>query len=74
MNITQVSECDQSGRYVYHYCASISNRNDVLSGIAQLPFRIVSKEDLDMLKKYASTDDYKVIGILSLTYLGREFE
>lgn len=59
-------------RYIYHYCAVKGNTQ--LSGIAQLTFRIKSQSDLNNLKDMITGDDFKPNAIISLSYLGREFD
>ncbi len=59
-------------RYIYHYCAVEGNAQ--LAGIAQLTFRIKSQSDLNKLKELVTGDDFKPKAIISLSYLGREFD
>jgi hypothetical protein len=58
----------------YHYCGSVVGQNATYSGIAQLTFRIVTQDDLERLKEIASTQLETITAILSLSYLGREFD
>ena len=59
-------------KYIYHYCAV--SGNSTLSGIAQLPFRIKSQEDLCRLKDAINEfkDGFCCRAITSLSYLGTE--
>jgi len=59
-------------RYIYHYCAVEGNAQ--LAEIAQLTFRIKTQSDLNKLKELVTDEDFKPKAIISISYLGREFD
>ena len=65
---------ETKGRYIYHFCGALKGQNATFSGIARLPFRITSQQDLERFKEFASCEGNEISAILSLSYLGREYE
>lgn len=62
-----------NNRFIYHYTAEFGKYK--VSGIAQLTFRIVSQEDLEKFKDLIGGESGdKASGIISLSFLGMEYE